>query len=139
MQRGRTIRRKHDRMKRLKGKRRAGVYFIEFEQGVKIGLTTNLHRRIKEYRKPWHQTIKNIWFLETIHYKIIEKNLKELYQMFSNGSIEFFDLSVKDRVILSMNYQQSLYTIKTETSKANEVKLVYNLTSKFDQLNLFVE
>ena len=53
-------------MKKLKG-----VYVVVFENGVKIGHSNDIKKRIVEYKKPWCYSIETIYYIKTQYNKYI--------------------------------------------------------------------
>ena len=75
-------------MKELKG-----VYVVVFENGVKIGHSNDIKKRIVEYKKPWCYSIETIYYIETQYNKYIEAQIKKMENVFTiENSTEFADI-----------------------------------------------
>jgi len=48
----------------LKMKKIKGLYIVEFENGIKIGISNNVHERLESYKKPWCRPIVNSFIVE---------------------------------------------------------------------------
>lgn len=83
--------------------RGAGLYVIEFERGIKIGISNKLRERIKTYEHPWCQVIRNIRCYKHPNPRVLETFLKKTLVRPSGediGSTEFivgnsFDYIIK--------------------------------------------
>ena len=117
-------RRKHQSFHRAQLK---GIYLIEFESGVKIGITNGFPRRFIQYNQPWVQPIYNIWFLKTEKMQEIEKTIKEQYWIWrvDNNSPEYFEKIERDELINSINY-----LARKSDEEKNELELIYSTEDK---------
>lgn len=70
-----------------------GFYLLQFDTGIKFGISTNITRRMIEYRKPWCKPIvKSLYtYLDIKLAKNIEESLKRDFYLhdISDGSTEF--------------------------------------------------
>lgn len=51
------------------------VYLVLFDNGIKIGMTSNLKNRIQTYKQAWCRPIKEIWYMESQYPRIVEESL----------------------------------------------------------------
>ena len=56
-----------------------GLYAIEFEEGIKIGISEDIRERIKVYGSPWCHTIKSVWAVESEYPRALERYLMVRY------------------------------------------------------------
>lgn len=106
-----------------------GVYLIEFESGLKLGITKNFNYRFKFYNDPWVQPIYSIWFLRTENYKTIEKELKKQYFLSTLDSCEYFERRKKKEIIESLEYVNSKLFGKSPVVLIYDIEKEINLYS----------
>lgn len=59
--------------------RGSGLYVIEFEKGIKIGVSKALQERLQVYKAPWCQSIKNLRLYKHSNPTLLEKFLKNYF------------------------------------------------------------
>lgn len=70
---------------------KSGLYIIKFNNGVKIGVASNIKKRINSYRSPWCRDFEAIAVYQTSNPIYIENILKERFRLSTKpGSNEFF-------------------------------------------------
>lgn len=76
---------------RLSNSEYCGLYIVEFEYGIKIGITKDYRERLKIYGLPWCQPIKSCYFLRCFNPGQVESDsLKALSKYISSrGSREY--------------------------------------------------
>lgn len=77
--------------------KKSGLYVIQInnENKFKIGFTKNLESRLQSFRTASPYIIKLIYYVETIHYKSLERKIhKEMKNLRKKG--EWFELSNND-------------------------------------------
>lgn len=89
-----------------KSKKLSGIYAIEFIDGIKIGLSSNIQQRINDYKMPWCKPIKSIYYIECRFPKYVENALINHYKpnIVTKGSTEFITNIPIDDVLRSMEY-----------------------------------
>ena len=96
------------------------LYILQFETGIKVGITNDFQRRLKEqYLNPWCQSItKSVCFPDLSFPIEVEKKLKQYYRDKTNdGSTEFFtkvsmwDIIRKTREV-GYETEKEIYSIK---------------------------
>lgn len=67
-----------------------GLYFIEFDDGIKIGISNNIFSRLAIYLFPWCKTIRSVHVFECQNGRSIEQRYKERFKMNTlSNSTEF--------------------------------------------------
>jgi hypothetical protein len=90
------------------------VYLLQFEDGVKVGFTTNPVRRRTTYETPWTQPIINDFLFQHSNAAEIEREIKRRFKKYAHPkSKEFF-------VGLSFEELKSAISQITEKLEANE-------------------
>lgn len=84
---------------------KGGIYIIQFDTGIKIGVSKNFKQRFTEqYLKPWCKPIIKYQMIHSYKAKYIEKAIKTYYKNFTvKGSNEFFFGITFDDVISSFH------------------------------------
>lgn len=54
----------------------SGIYIIEFEEGIKIGMSDQLNEKVKTYKNPWIKPIKSIHTLECQFPQYVKNQIK---------------------------------------------------------------
>lgn len=114
---------------------RSGVYLIEFENGVKIGKTTNFMRRFREYNRPWMHKIINIWFLKTKHLDEIEQKIKDQYFIYSSKSTEFFPREKTKEILQTLQHINKNSITPTSLELITKVDLTRSINIMVDFLD----
>ena len=60
-----------------------GVYLLEYDDGLKIGMSANIQRRIRDYNKPWcRPVLRSIFFycenFQDLEVEVLQKSKKYL-------------------------------------------------------------
>lgn len=72
-------------------------YIAEFENGCKVGMTTNLKNRAMEYCKPWSKTLITLKVLQAEDPASIESHVKRCFKTKTKTrSTEFFYIPIKE-------------------------------------------
>ena len=68
-----------------------GVYIIEFDKGIKIGMSNNCVERLKSYELPWVRDIKQAEFVNCQFPLLVENRVKQELRSYivSQKSSEF--------------------------------------------------
>ena len=64
----------------LESSRKAGVYIVAFQDGLKVGKAANLKRRLAFYKKPWCKPVVAIKCYATVNPHILERMVLEHFQ-----------------------------------------------------------
>ena len=68
-----------------------GIYLLEFDNGVKIGMTRGINTRIKAYTSPWCKPILRATYFRTSNSASIEAQIINKFKDFALGhSPEYF-------------------------------------------------
>lgn len=70
----------------------SGVYLIEFDNGIKVGMAKSIRIRLESYAKPWVRPIKNIACYRTTQALALESQIKRRFSRsrgHTPGSSEF--------------------------------------------------
>lgn len=83
-----------------------GIYLLEFEDGMKIGMSANIKRRIKDYEKPWCKPILNKIFFyyedfQDLELEILRKSKK--YVDFTVNSNEWITGISFEKMVINMD------------------------------------
>jgi hypothetical protein len=78
---------------KIKNKKLKGLYFLLFSNGVKVGMSHNIRKRLLAYSAPWCRPIQEVWILECLDPKMVERQVLQRYQhkIGRNGSLEFIE------------------------------------------------
>lgn len=100
----------------------SGVYVIKVQNSskYKIGRTINIKKRIKQFSTGNPFNIKLLYFIETINYKKLEKNLHNILKQFRIKG-EWFNFEDNDLVELESAIAQ--YTEKSNENKLYNIKI----------------
>jgi len=117
-------------MKKLKG-----IYIVQFENGIKFGISNDMQNRVLTYKQPWCRPTKEIIGLECQYPKLVEQKVIEYFSDFAiNPSREFLinvDLnnlkeyilcarfSKKEGMLINSYYKQTKGWIKLNNKKDN--------------------
>lgn len=108
-----------------KNRRRRGFYVLEFDNGIKVGVSDNFDERLKTYRSPWIRDIISSYFLETGDCYHIERQMTKFFKknITTNHSYEF---------ISGVNVQDVIDTLKSImiTSRLSKKDLFKNTVTK---------
>jgi hypothetical protein len=68
-----------------------GIYLIQFNNGIKIGMAKNCPKRIQSYKSPWIKSILRAEFISCQFPALVENTLKQwfTYNIISDNSTEF--------------------------------------------------
>lgn len=75
-----------------------GLYLVEFEHGIKFGISSDIETRLKHYKNPWDRKVLNVYIYEHAYNKQIERRLRDEFRSNLKGpSIEFVaGVSIED-------------------------------------------
>lgn len=59
-----------------------GLYLVEFDNGIKIGISSKLRGRLEEYKHPWCRDIKRVKCFKTKQSRALEKLLKKTFKRY---------------------------------------------------------
>lgn len=49
-----------------------GVYMVQFDNGIKVGISDNCHERFNTYRQEWNRPIKQTCFIKCQYPRMVE-------------------------------------------------------------------
>jgi hypothetical protein len=90
---------KPDRIKVKFHKEQTGIkiscfYIIQFESGVKVGMTSNFKTRVRSYCSPWCQPIEAVYIVRSDEQGAVEDHVKRCFGKHKIGrSREYLDIS----------------------------------------------
>lgn len=105
-----------------------GLYIIEFDNGIKFGITSNIDRRKIAYLSPWDREIKQSKFFSCDKPEEIESELKRHFKnKTKKGSTEFvYGVSFEDivSVVIAGIFLLEEKAVKWEKPKTKNTKFI---------------
>ena len=75
-----SVSKKCDSFNNMKKRKIKALYIIEFDCGVKIGISDDLRSRLKIYKTPWCRPIRQIIYLECQYPRSVESKIKQYFK-----------------------------------------------------------
>jgi hypothetical protein len=92
------------------------VYIVEFTDGIKFGITSNLEQRLNSYKLAWNKPIVSQWYIKCKWPKIVERQMKYYFKKnIVTPSSKEFVTNIPIQVVV--NFLQSHF-------KVNKVKKI---------------
>lgn len=85
---------------KLKGKLH-GIYFIVFDNGIKLGMSNDILTRIKTYANPWNNQILSVYVFECKFNRLVESRFKLWFKGNSGNASGEFLVNVSIDTLLS--------------------------------------
>lgn len=90
-------------------KKYRGVYLVEFQDGIKFGMSDDILKRIDSYCYPWNQRIGRVLFVECNYPRKLEQKLKNAFKNNITGrSPEYcYKIDLNDLLIYICNHKNT--------------------------------
>lgn len=87
----------------------SGLYIIQFETGIKIGVSRNLKSRLSFYKAPWTQQMKEIICYQCPNPTRLEHMLKKYFKQYTTeNSTEYF-VGLPMEILIKFLEERQLY------------------------------
>ena len=80
--------------KTISGDKISCFYIIQFDNGVKVGMSTNFKSRMRSYLSPWCREVEAVYIVRSDEMDKVEAHVKDCFSKFKIGrSKEYLDIS----------------------------------------------